>query len=450
MEIENARHWLERSFEELRAHYPTDNVRLAAFERFAELGFPTTRDEDWKYTSLNMLARGEFRLSRAGSLAASEIEPFIFSQAGPHSSGPLSSVPHRLVFVNGRYCADLSDTSELPAGVQLSNLGGLVRPSVADSGDSGSEVGSSSAIAELNTAILLDRAVLHLARDVRVERPIQLLFVSAAGCERSIVPVSISIELEENSAATVIESHIGLSSEEYLTSVVSETRLGRGAWLEHLKLGLEGEKAYHLALCNYRLGDASRLAVNVFTFGGRLVRNELRPMLLGQGIEAFLNGLTVIGNEQHVDNHLDIDHCCPNCFSRQLFKGIYGGRSGGVFSATIHVRPNAQKTNAVQSSKSLLLSADASVNVRPQLKIFADDVKCTHGATVGQLDDEALFYLRSRGIGEPAARNILIHAFARDVLEHISLDAIKQWVDELLTSALWSILERENDPPKNP
>jgi Fe-S cluster assembly protein SufD len=234
----------------------------------------------------------------------------------------------------------------------------------------------------------------------------------------------------------LIESFVGLTESSYFTCGVSEILIDDNAHVQHYKIGVEGANAYHVSSTHVRQNRDSRYDLKLFSLGGSLVRNEVYPMLCDEGIESYLSGLTVVGGEQHVDNFTVVEHAKPHSSSNQVFKGIYGGNSRGVFTGTIVVAEQAQKTNAFQSSANLLLSETAQVDTRPQLKIWADDVKCSHGATIGQLDDEALFYLRSRGINSVEAKSMLIRAFANEVLESVGIEQIRDYVSNLVDVAL--------------
>ena len=274
-----------------------------------------------------------------------------------------------------------------------------------------------------------------------IEHPLQVLYLSTGSSQSSFIPVRNLIVAEAGSSLQVIESYASLANhrtdaEHYFTSAVTEVVCREDAVVEHTKIQHEGKQAAHIARLHVHQSARSTFTSHVFNFGGKLVRNEIHPVLDGERIECYLNGLTVISAEQHTDNTTIIDHAKPNCFSRELYKGIYGGSSSGAFSGTIIVRPDAQKTNAIQSNNSLLLTGDATIDTRPQLKIWADDVKCTHGATVGQLDEDALFYMRSRGINEQLAKALLIHAFASDIVSHITRQPIRDFMEQQLIERL--------------
>jgi len=405
-------------------------LRANAFAQLDDLGLPTTKHEDWKYTNLQSVARTAFTPVVAGTAL-----PALASVQQHFLPGTSST---RLTFVDGRFASELSQLPAAAKGISISALSAV-------SGEleniAGNSIAKLAGIDEqplhaLNTAFFQDGAIIHAAAGATAEQPIHLLFISTGNQRAALIPVRNLIVAEEGSRLEVIETYSGPDGAEYLSSSVTEVFVGPRANVDHTKVQREGDAAHHFGSLAVEQGDASRFASHAFSFGGKLVRNEIAPILNGEQIESFLNGLTVIGDAQHVDNTTVIDHAKPNCFSRELYKGIYADQSSGVFSGTIIVREDAQKTNAIQSNKTLLLSPDATIDTRPQLKIYADDVKCTHGATVGQLDDDALFYLRSRGISRNDARNMLIHAFAGDIIQYVPSDAVRTLLEAALLARL--------------
>ena len=388
-------------------------LRRGAIDRFAERGLPTPSDEDWKYTSMTPLGETPFDLVADGT-ADAPAEDVI----APFSVGPTSG--NRLVFVNGRYVEKLSAIRPLPGGTRL---GSLAEALITDEETVHSHLAAGEkpldAFTALNAAFWPDGAFLHVPAGVRLEEPIQLLFVAtASGTPRVHHPRSL-IVLERESRVALVESYVGLGGEAYLTNAAAELFLGPAAALDHHKITLEGGQGFHVGRTHVREARDSRFASCSLLFGGRLVRSEVGALLGAEGAECMLSGLFVIGGRQHVDIHTIVDHAQPRATSRQLYKGVLDGQSFGVFHGRIIVRPDAQKTDAKQSNKNLLLSEDAVINTKPQLEIYADDVKCTHGATVGQVDAEAVFYLRSRGIGLDEARSMLTLAFANEILDRI-------------------------------
>lgn len=412
---------------------PWAGLRQEAFERFLELGLPTPRNEAWKYTNVAPIARGNFKAAGEGRLSGADVERLLVPG--------LSARP--IVFINGQFRADLSSVDALPQGVMVSSLGALragTAPKelvVATDEHLGRHARfKDEAFTALNTACLTDGAVIVAERGIVVDQPFHVVFVTTADQAEAVTHPRLLIVARENSELTVLESYIGLGANQYFTDAVTELVVESGAVVDHCRLEEEGPGGFHVGAFHINQGRASRVQTGTFSFGGALVRNNLEVVLDGEGVSSTLLGLSVLEGAQHVDNFTVLDHARPHCESRELYKGIYDDRSRGVFNGTIIVREGAQKTNAIQSNRSLLLTAEAAVDTKPQLKIWADDVKCTHGATVGQLDDDALFYIRSRGVGEAAARNMLIHAFASEVVSELKRVQLRHYLEERLLRKL--------------
>jgi Fe-S cluster assembly protein SufD len=282
---------------------------------------------------------------------------------------------------------------------------------------------------------LHDGAVVFIPRGKVLAEPIQLIFVSVAGGKRTMSHPRTLVVAGANSQATIVETYLSGGSEEdvYFTNAVTEIALGENAVLDHTKLQRESTRAFHIAHTQVRQARSSKFSSHYIALGGELARNETRVVFDGEGSEATVNGLYLAGGVQHMDNFTVIDHASPHCASHELYKGILDGKAHGVFNGKIFVRQDAQKTDAKQTNQVLLLSEDATINTKPQLEIFADDVKCTHGATVGQLDAECIFYLRSRGIGLEEARGLLTYAFANDIISRIKVEATREQLERLLT-----------------
>ncbi|MBP9838761.1 MAG: Fe-S cluster assembly protein SufD [Proteobacteria bacterium] len=376
--------------------------------------------EDWKYTNIEALLKTKYNIPKVISGDASiksQIQSFLFSTE--------SSIT--ILFQNGQLNQALSNFKE-ESELEIAEL--------KDSKLSASEVQTLQEI----TASLKDNEICSYQNTLPVKgmfirakksssknKIVNIVYLQNNNDEADLVsPVRNLIIAEENSNLKVVETFISNTDIKYLSNPLTQIICKSDAIVEHNKVLLEGKECVHLGLLQIVQAANSHFISNYFAFGGKTIRNEIHPILAGEHENCLLNGLTVIKGEQHVDNFTVIDHSKPNCFSREIYKGIYADKSTGAFSGTIIVRQDAQKTNAIQSNKSLLLSDDATINSRPQLKIYADDVKCTHGATVGQLDEDSMFYLRARGIGEKDARNMLINAFASDTLEHITIDELKE------------------------
>jgi len=402
-------------------------LRHSAIERFAELGFPTPRQEDWKYTNVASIASLPFE-----RLAPSDLPAIAPPRIKEWLGGPAEN---RLVFLNGRYAPHLSSLSPLSAGVRVGSLREEIarRPEELSAHLTGRANYREHAFAALNTAFLDDGALIRLPPDSSLDQPIHLVFASSS---KGTSHPRVLIIAGARSRATVIESYWGTTGDSYFTNALSEIVLGEGAAIEHYKLQNEAEAASHIGLIQVEQARSSRFDSHSFSLGGRLARNELRVTLDGEGAECVLNGLYLAGGTQHLDNTTQIDHAKPHCKSRQLYKGILDGRSRAVFNGRVLVRPDAQKTDAQQTNKNLLLSDEAEVDTKPQLAIYADDVKCAHGATVGQLDEEAMFYLRSRGLPLDLAGSLLTFAFASEMIALIGPESLRSQIRHQVASRL--------------
>ncbi len=419
--------------------------RLAkrAADIFAASGLPGTGEEDWRYTDLDFLT-GE----RFGAVpGVEETEPveelirgLVFEALDCHT----------LVFVNGGFRRELSRIDELPEGVAAGSLAELV-PTERENGhdrDAGSsghpllaEYGGLAPLegwpfAALNTALARDGCGLWIPDGVRLKRPLMLLSITAPGAESLAVQQRILVHAGRESSATLLECHGGTERSPCFCNALSEFHVGEGAAFEHIRLQRDGRRATRVSNLFARIERKAGFRTHTLTFGGATARNQAEVRLEGPGAHAEVNGLTILDGEQHVDTHTAIEHLAPDCSSRQIFRGILDDRAQGVFTGRIRVHRDAQRTDAEQSSRSLLLSERARSWSRPQLEIYADDVKCTHGSTVGSLQDEALFYLRSRGIELSHARRLLIHAFASDLVGRIRTVELISHLDRLLTGHL--------------
>ena len=404
--------------------------RRAAMAELDRRGMPTPRDEDWKYTSLAPLFATPLDLAAngaGGGLSEDAIAPFLIGSASWT----------RLVFVDGRYVAKLSNVpSSSPA-----RAGSLAEALITDEETVRAHLAGSAhegwhPFAALNTAFWDDGAFVHVPAGVGMSEPVQLVFVATGVPGARADHPRALVVLDRLSHATVIEHYVGLGGATYLANAVTQFVLGPGAILDHVKVLDEGSRAFHMGRLEARLDRDSRLTSCALTFGGRLARLEIDVRLGGEGGECRLDGLAVQAGRQHVDTHTVVDHARPRAVSRQLFKGVLDGKARGVFSGRVIVRPGANGTDAHQTNKNLLLSDGVEVDSKPQLEIFADDVKCSHGAADGQLADEALFYLKSRGLDEPAARTLLTRGFAREVLDRIRLEAVRDWCERRLAAKL--------------
>ena len=413
------------------------SLRENALERFEEAGFPTTDDEEWKYTSVAPIARGHFAPAAAGAgdaLTAEALAQFVYAEARAS----------RLVLVNGLHRPDLSSLDALPAGAVVGDLAGalagvhepLVREHLARA--AGREGGGFTA---LNTAFVKQGAFVYLPKGVSVEAPLHLLFLSdEAGEWRASFP-RVLVVAERESAATIIESYESAGRVGNFTNAVVEVFAGENARLKHYKVQRESDAAFHVARTEAELARGAGYDSTTITLGARLSRHDIRVRLAREGAECWVDGLYLVGTGQHADTHSLIEHAAPHCTSHQLYKGILDGRSRAVFNGKVFVHKDARGTDAQQTNKNLLLSGEARVDTKPQLEIFNDDVKCSHGATVGQLEEEELFYLRSRGLHDELARNLLTYGFAEELVEKIGIESIKAQLDEAILNRLHARLE---------
>jgi len=407
-------------------------LRKAGIASFADQGFPTLHDEDWRFTNVTQIAKLNFQLAKEVSVNGAETK-LIAESAFTKLSG------HRLVFVNGFFSAKLSSIEPVSGGVRIENLSAALAK---DSALIEKHLGkyahtASNTFAALNQAFFTDGAFIFVPAGVAVAEPVQLIYISSAKQNgETILPRNLVIA-EANSKLTVVESYISTGNVAYFTNAVTEILAGDNAKVEHIKLQDEALDAFHIATIAGEFGRASNVTVHSFALGAKLSRTNIRAKLAGEGLECILNGLYLTRGEQLADHHMIVEHAQPHCASHEYFNGILDDKSKGVFHGRIYVHPIAQKTDAKQTNKNLLLSDDATADTKPQLEIYADDVKCTHGATIGQLNDESIFYLRSRGIGTDTARQMLIHAFAGEIIERIKCEPAREVIDKLV----WDRLE---------
>jgi len=401
--------------------------RREAIDRFATLGFPTRRDEEWKYTSVDKIATGDFTLAKrydAHGITDADLNRWCFDVGDAH----------RIVFVNGLFSPELSDVGKLPGGAGVDSLAA----SLASDETIAAHLARHAAFDQrgfvaLNTAFLTDGAFVHLAKGAALRKPVHLVYVATAG-DRPVVchPRNLFVA-EEDSEGAIVETHVGPDGKVVFTNEVTEVVLGPNARLQHYKLNRTGDRALHVSMLQTYQERTSNFYSQNICLGGDLTRNDIDLYLDGEGIDSTIDGLYYISGTQHVDNHTRVDHAKPHCQSHELYKGILDGEATSCFSGKIFVHEKAQKTDAFQSNRNLLLSETALANTKPQLEIFADDVKCSHGATIGQLDRDALFYLRSRGIPERTAKSLLTYAFANDVIQRVKVEALREALDRHLS-----------------
>lgn len=406
-------------------------IRRAALKAFAEKGFPTTRQEEWRFTNVQPIAGTQFSPVLGydrGLLRREDIERFLFP--GMQSS--------RLVFLNGHFAPEFSDVSSAPPGVRVQSLAEALRqdPSFVLRHMTRIAKTDESPFTALNAAFTQDGAFLVVPEGVEMPMTIHLLFISSGKGTPSLHTSRNLIVVGTGSTLSIVETYHSVGEGTHLTNVVSEVVVGEAAVIEHDKLQDEGRASFHVGTTQFQQQAGSVVTSNAVTMGGAIARNNVGVLFSGEGCEATLNGLSLGTGTQLIDNHTTIDHAVPSCISHELYKAIQDGKSRGVFNGKIFVRRDAQKTDARQTNRTLLLSDDASMDTKPQLEIFADDVKCTHGAAVGQLDENQLFYLRSRGIPLDSARDILTFAFASDVINRVHVEPLRDQLDAMLRARL--------------
>jgi Fe-S cluster assembly protein SufD len=414
---------------ETRAPQPAwvSSLRQAGFASFAQQGFPTLQHEDWRYTNVAPIAKLDFK-------PVFDVAPDGITGDAADTAAFTKLAGNHLVFVNGHYSAKLSSKRPLPTGVKVESLAAALANGspLLEKHLGRYATAEGNAFTALNQAFFLDGAFIFVPAGVEVEEPIQLVFISSAQQSGATIQPRNLIIAEANSKLTIIESYLSINSAVYFTNAVTELIAGDNATVELIKFQDEQTDSFHVAMIHGQFGRASNINVHSFALGAKLSRNNIRVTLAGEGLECILNGLYLTRNEQLADHHMIVEHAQPHCASHEYFNGILDDKSRGVFHGRILVRQLAQKTDAKQTNKNLLLSDDATADTKPQLEIYADDVKCTHGATIGQLNDESIFYLRSRGISTETARKMLIHAFAGEIIERIQCESAREELDRLV------------------
>lgn len=406
-----------------------DEARRHALGEFEANGLPQQRDENWKYTSIRPIAKHQYvPPADERALSGADLEAFMFP----------GFKAHRLIFENGRLRRDLPAGEALPDGVTCRPLAEAFEANAEalapfyDQTFSGSETG----FAALNTAIGEDGLYVHVPTGVRVSAPLCLLYVSCAGEERVASHPRVIVHLERDSELVWVEDFVARETHGNLTNVMSQVRLDEGASLRHVRLQREAKKAFLVNRTDVEVDRSARYTSFAIDMGGRVVRHDLNVRLHEPGAECSLKGLYMLRGREHVDNHTRIDHAAPHTTSNEMYKGVFDGRSRGVFNGKVVVAEHCDKTNAAQSNPNLLLSPRAEIDTKPELEIYADDVKCTHGATTGQLDEDALFYLRARGLDLEAARALLTYGFCREVVDQLPVPAIGEGLAETVMERL--------------
>lgn len=399
-------------------------LRQAGLDRFSEAGFPATTDEAWRFTNVAPIAKTPFKPAPVVDLTPDDIAPFSFGEAAACE----------LVFVNGHFSPTLSSNRSLPRGVTVGSLASRVS---SDSELLERHLGRHADIktnpfVALNAGFAGEGAFVHIAKGAGTSRPIHLLFVSTGSDQPTVSHPRVLVIAEDACTATVVESYVGIGRGTTLTNAVTEIVAGTDARIDHCKLQQETTEAYHVSTTQILIGANTNFVSHSATLGGKLTRNDLNCVLDGEYAYATLNGLAILNGDQHCDNHTLLRHEKANCPSHEIYKYVLSDRASGVFRGKIFVQKDAQKTNAKQSSKSLLLSDDAQMNSMPALEIYADDVKCTHGSTIGPVDEDQVFYLRTRGVGLDAARHLLTYAFAADVTRRIRVEPVRRRLEDFM------------------
>jgi Fe-S cluster assembly protein SufD len=407
-------------------------IRRRAIERFAATGFPTGRDEEWRFTPIAPIAQGTWRQADGSGhrVTREQLAPYIFGH--PEWT--------TLVFVDGTYADALSSAGALGSGVRVGSLFDTVTDSVLEKHLARLAPVEASAFTALSTAFMRDGGLVYVPANTDLVRPVHLVFVSTAKAGGSVTHPRNLIVVGAGSRASIIESYVTLAEgTSYWTNAVTEVVAGANSWIEHTRIQRESERAYHIGLTHVEQERDSHYRSFSLAMGGALARHNLTARLNGENVETLMYGLYLTRGDQVVDNHTAIHHDQPNCRSWEVYKGVLDGRSRAVFNGKVFVKPEAQKTDAKQTNRNLLLSDAAKVNTKPQLEIFADDVKCTHGATVGRLDDIALFYARSRGVPVNKAQLLLTYAFAAEVTSEVVLEPVRDELERLVRERLGAL-----------
>jgi Fe-S cluster assembly protein SufD len=437
-EIAKTENTYQAAFRTVRESSPTvpwlELVRASAMERFEQLGFPTVHDEEWKYTNLASVSKQGFVPATRLETHSIDATRFVY---------PETAAAH-LVVVNGFLSDELSNKTGLEDIVAVDLLSAVADArynKIARSYLARNAGYHDNGLAALNTAFVQSGLFLFIPKDIKVETPIQVTFLTDAGDPNTASFPRLLVVAEENSSATIIENFVSTREQQYFTNAIAEIVVKDGARLEHYRMQLESNDAFHVSLTSAELGRSSTYDTTSINMGARLARHDISVVMDHEGAECWVDGLYLVGTNQHSDTHSLIDHKQPHCNSHQLYKGILDDNGRAVFNGKVFVREGAQKTDAMQTNKNLLLSPQARVDTKPQLEIYADDVKCAHGAAVGQIDPEELFYLETRGLNPELGRSLLTYGFAEEVIGKIKIDSIRSQLDEVVLSQLDAHLE---------
>lgn len=407
---------------------PIHEIRNEAIKTFSQKGFPTKKDEAWKYTSLNKVLKHDYTLwsKKEHSIEHKDIKPYLINDIESY----------KIIFIDGKYASHLSQTTHDGIDVCLMSAA-LSRPKYRLVIENYfNKAASSDSLSALNTAFLSEGAYIHIPKNKVVSKPIQIVHFSTGNEAALMLQPRNLIVIDENSHVQIIERHQSLTNNPVLTNCVTEIFTNKRAIVDYYKIQNDHHNASLIDHTFIKQKQESQASVHTFSFGGKLTRNNLNFLQVGERIDSTLKGVTIIGDKQHVDHNTLVHHTAPNCESHQDYKGIFGDTATGVFNGKVYVEKEAQKLNAFQANNNILLSDKATINTKPQLEIFADDVKCSHGCTIGQLDESAMFYMRSRGIPEKEARALLMYAFSNNVLESVKIPEIKKRINKLIAKKL--------------
>jgi Fe-S cluster assembly protein SufD len=407
---------------------PIHDIRTEAIKTFETEGFPTKREEDWKYTSLNSVLKHDYSVfpKHENALEFKDVKKYFIHEIDSY----------KIIFIDGKYSSHLSQTTHDGLDVCLMSAA-LNKPKYRLIIENYfNKIARKDGLSSLNTAFSAEGAYIHIPKNKLVEKPIQIIHFSTGNEAAILLQPRNLIVVNENSHVQIIERHQSLTDNPVLTNSVTEIFTNKRAIVDYYKIQNDRESASLIDNTFINQRQESIAKVHTFSFGGKLIRNNLNFYQNGERIDSTMKGITIIGNKQHVDHNTLVHHIEPNCESHQDYKGIFNDSSTGVFNGKVVVEREAQKTNAFQANNNILISNKATINTKPQLEIFADDVKCSHGCTIGQLDDSAMFYLRSRGIPEKEARALLMFAFSNNVLDSVKIPEIKNRITKIIANKL--------------
>jgi len=429
VQAETLNSWLER-FDRREMETEPEwlrSLRNDAFARFCQAGFPTTKDEDWRFTNVQAISRTAFDTAPdpRDTISTKELQRFL-----------IPGVSCRLVFVNGRFAPALSQTTGLPSETEVGSLA----QALAARAESSEQLGryasyEQDSFVALNTAFFEDGAYIHIPPKTVLESPIHLLYLSLPGDRPAMAHTRNLIVVDAGSQVCVLEDYVSLDDNVFFSNVVTELVAAEGSVVSLYRIQRESLSTYSISTLHIHQDRDAHVTSHSLLLGGALVRNNVHPVLAGEGAECLVNGLFVGKGRQHVDNYMLVEHASPHCSSRQFYNGVLDDEAHGVFHGRIIVHKDAQKTDAKQTNRNLLLSDNARIDSKPQLEIYADDVKCTHGATIGQVEEDALFYLRSRGIDEVSARHLMLFAFASECLQRMRELPVREHLQQVVQ--LW-------------